>query len=835
MWAQVLGVDRVGVEDNFFELGGDSILSIQVVSRARQAGLWLTTKDIFLRQTIAELAASVEMELAPAAVDEAVVVGPAPLTPIQHWFFQTEADCLNHFTMSMFVELAEDVDEDALRRSVNAVVAHHDALRMRFEQVEERWRQDITAVEFAEVWRRCDLSGLDAEDQQIAMHDAAIAAQTSLDITGGLLLRAVLFTFGSKGAPRLFVTVHHLVMDGVSWRILVADLETAYQQACAGRPVQLEPVGTSFTQWAHRLAQHVSGGGLDEDLAYWTTVPATATADLPVDHAGSNTVESSRVVSVGLGRQDTTALLRDVPGVYRTQVNDVLLAALGRVLSRWSGRDRVLVALEGHGREEILDRVDLSRTVGWFTTEFPVALEVAASAGWGEVLKSVKQQLRAVPHRGLSYGALRYLSAADSPAAALHADPCPQISFNYHGQWDVTTAGPEGLLRARCDDIGQNAADQSTRTHLLDVIGVVENGELELSWTYSPQIHDQATVRGLAEDVMAALREIVQHCADPGTGGATPSDFPLAGLDQPTVDALVGDGRNIDDIYPLTPLQAGMVFHSLVDDSSGAYVDQLCLRLSGVSDPQALGTAWQQLVDRTPVLRSRVAWDGVPTPLQVVQRQVSVPITHYDWRELSEESQQQQRQQLLAADRAAGMDLDRAPLLRLAIARITDDETLLVWTFHHVTLDGWSLTQVLTEVSEHYAAIIEGRSPELVARRPFRDYLHWLSTQDQAQAQQYWRRELSGVESPTPLPYDRAPVQAHHTESSQSVSVQLTIEQSTRLRETAQRNGLTVNTLVQGAWALLLSRHSGQRDVVFGTTVAGRPAELPGVESMIGM
>ncbi|MCA1697322.1 MAG: condensation domain-containing protein, partial [Actinobacteria bacterium] len=231
----------------------------------------------------------------------------------------------------------------------------------------------------------------------------------------------------------------------------------------------------------------------------------------------------------------------------------------------------------------------------------------------------------------------------------------------------------------------------------------------------------------------------------------------------------------------------------------------------------------------------RVVWDGVPQPLLVIQRQVNVPITHYDWRELPDHTRQHQHHQLLATDRATGMDLDRAPLLRLAIARYTDDEVLLVWAFHHVTLDGWSLAQVLTEVSEHYAALIEGRPAELVARRPFRDYLHWLTTQDQAQAQAYWRQILAGFESPTPLPYDRAPIEAHRTESAQSVSLQLSIEQSTRLREMAQHNGLTVNTIVQGAWALLLSRYSNQPDVVFGTTVSGRPGDLPGVEDMIGM
>ncbi|MCA1696840.1 MAG: condensation domain-containing protein, partial [Actinobacteria bacterium] len=375
IWADVLDLNQVGAEDNFFELGGDSILSIQVISRARQAGLWLTTKDIFLRQTIAELVSGVEMEVAHELVDRDVIMGPAPLTPIQRWFFETKTDYVNHFNMSMFVELVGDLDEEALRAALDTVVAHHEALRMRFDHTDEllvgsssdiaEWRQDVASVESVEVLRRCDLSGLDDDGQQNAMQQAALGCQTSLDITGGPLVRAVLFTLGSGRAPRLFLTIHHLVMDTVSWRIFLEDLERAYRQVCAGHPVELEPVGTSFRQWAHRLAEHVRAGRLDEDLAYWTTVPATAVAALPVDRAGANTVGSSGAVSVRLSRDDTDALLHQVPGVYRTQINDVLLAALGRVLSRWTGCERVLVNLEGHGREEILDRVDLSRAVGW--------------------------------------------------------------------------------------------------------------------------------------------------------------------------------------------------------------------------------------------------------------------------------------------------------------------------------------------------------------------------------------------------------------------------------------------------------------------------------------
>ncbi|HLB76738.1 MAG TPA: condensation domain-containing protein, partial [Candidatus Dormibacteraeota bacterium] len=452
IWAEVLGVAQVGVEDNFFELGGDSILSIQVVSRARQAGLRLTSKDIFLYQSIAELATTVGEELAPGPVDHDLIVGPAPLIPIQHWFFETQPDARNHFTMSMLVELAEDLDTDALRRAMDAVVAHHDALRMRFEHVDGQWLQDVAPSESEELLRRCDLSDLDGESQRDAMEQAAIAAQSNLDITRGPLLKAVLFTFGQGRRPQLFLAVHHLAIDGVSWRILLEDLETAYRQAAAGRPAVLAATSTPFTHWAHRLDDHVASGALDDDLAYWAQVSAAASADLPVDRIGPNTVGSTRALSVRLGRADTDALLHKVPAVYRTHVNDVLLAALGRALSHWTGRDRVLVGVEGHGREEILDGVDLSRTVGWFTTQFPVALTAAHGGDWGEALKSVKEQLRAIPRKGLSYGALRYLSREDCPAGVLRDDSMPQIWFNYHGQWGLANAA-EGLYHDWCPGI----------------------------------------------------------------------------------------------------------------------------------------------------------------------------------------------------------------------------------------------------------------------------------------------------------------------------------------------------------------------------------------------
>ncbi|WP_394620024.1 amino acid adenylation domain-containing protein [Lentzea sp. JNUCC 0626] len=790
IWAELLGVDRVGARDNFFELGGDSILSIQVVSRARRAGLALAAGDLFRHPTVAALAAVADAVTIEEA-EQGTVSGDVPLTPVQRWLFATNPDHPEHFAQSLLVELVDDVDLGALRQALAALVQHHDALRMRFERTDSGWRQHNAAVERADV--------------------LVARSSTVFDLGAGPLLEAVL------DGHLLRLSVHHLVVDGVSWRILMEDLVTAYDQAARGEPVRLGAKTTSFKDWSHRLSRYTAEGGFEDERAHWDAV-AEADSELPIDHDGPNTAGSTRLVSVRLDEQTTRALLQDVPGAYRTQINDVLLSAIGRVLAEWTGRRRVPVDLEGHGREDLLDGVDLSRTVGWFTTIFPVALDVP-EGDWGVVLKSVKEQLRAVPRKGIGHGALH----EPGPGG-------PSISVNYLGRMDWH-AVEGGLLRGVRGGLELDSAPEAPRPHLLDVVGAVDHGCLDLTWYFSDQVHDESTVRGLAEAAGEALREIVAHCARPGAGGRTPSDFPLARLDQTAIDRLVGD--DVEDVHALTPMQAGMIFHSLVDGAtSGAYFNQVRFRLTGVTDATALGQAWQRVVDRNAVLRGEVAWEGLPEPLLLVRHRVSLPITYLDWRDLDTE---EELRDLLARDRAAGVDLGTAPLMRVTIARLADHEVQVLWTFHHVLLDGWSAAQLFTEVCEHHAAITRGAPGPAVARPPFHEYLRWLDRQDRGEAERYWRRVLDGFGETTPLPYDHQPVEAHRAESGGTVRFELTPQSTERLRAAAQRHGLTMNTVVQGAWALLLARYSGTSDVVFGTTVSGRPADLAGVESTVGM
>ncbi|MEU9144177.1 amino acid adenylation domain-containing protein [Streptomyces sp. NPDC048349] len=836
-WAAALGVERVGIHDNFFDLGGDSILSIQVVSRVRQAGFRLTSKQLFVHQTIAALAAVVTKDADPSTAAPDTGPGAAELTPIQRWFFSAHTVAPEHYAMSVQVELAPDTDRGLLGRALEAVVAHHDALRMRFRREGGEWVQEYggAAPGAGRLLDVCDLTGLDEPSRRTVMHGAALAAQRSHDLAAGSLVRGVFFDSGADRAPQLLLAVHHLVVDGVSWRVLLADLAAAYGRLAEGKTVDLGPKTSSYRQWSGQLAELVRSGGLDSEIAYWRAVDPNGAPALPTDRNGANTTAHERTVEVLLGREETEALLHRVPASYRTQINDVLMAALGRTMARWTGRDRVVVGLEGHGREELFDHLDLSRTVGWFTTHFPVALTLPGDgAGWGEALKSVKEQLRAVPGRGLGYDALRFLSRPGSPGHALRDDRLPEISFNYLGQFHGTTDGG-GLVRGRVAASGLDHAPEEPRPYLLDVIGLIDDGRLGVTWTYSGEVFDRATVERLAGEFLTALREIIAHCLAEGSGGATPSDFPLAGLDQAAVDRIAGDGRTVADVYPLTPTQAGMLFHTLADPGGPGYFDQMVFDFDDVDDVEVLAAAWQYVTDHLELLRGSLVWEGVPRPLMVVNRHAVLPVTHLDWRELPEHEHRAELERFLAEDRARGLDLGTAPLARLALIRTSQTGVRVVRSSHHVLLDGWSTFQMLSALSVAHEALAAGRTPVLPARTPFRAYVEWLEGQDLTQAQAYWRGRLAGFEEPTPLPLDRRPAPGHQPRSTGRLVRRLSAQAGAELTAFARRQRITVNALVQGAWGLLLSRYTGRDDVLFGATVSGRPADLPGVDSIVGM
>ncbi len=839
IWAEVLGIEQVGIRDNFFELGGDSILSLQIVARANQAGIQLTPKQLFGNQTIAELAGVAGMAKQMQA-EQGLVTGSVPLTPIQHWFFEQEQSEPHHFNQSVVLSVPADLNPDRLEQVLQHLVRHHDALRLQFDRVDSGWEQVNADVSKSLALQVFDLSKKSSEEQQSALGTIGNELQASLSLSDGLLIRVALFQFGSDRPSRLLAIVHHLAVDGVSWRILLEDLSNAYQQVIRGESIQLPPKTTSFQDWAIRLVEYAQTDTLSSELSYWLEQANKQLSPLPTDDpAGKNTIASAATISASMSSAETHALLHEVPKAYNTQVNDILLAALVMATNQWTGGSGLRLDLEGHGREDLFDEVDLSRTVGWFTTTFPVVLDQVDTNQLGDTLKSVKEQLRGIPNKGIGYGLLRYLCEDTEVVHQIQNYPSAEISFNYLGQFD-RTLDRTSEFQLTTESIGSPQSSIGQRAHLLDINCFIAEGRLQIDWTYSTNIHRAETIESLVKAFVCQLQSSIAHCISPDAGGYTPSDFPLAKLNQARLDQIAFDlqdsstWKNLEDLYPLSPAQQGMLFHSVLAPDSGVYVELFSCTLRGRLNLTAFEQAWQQVIARHAILRSAFLWQQ-DRPLQLVYRQVDLPLGMQNWRSFTPEVQQQQIVELLDLEHKQGFDLGRAPLMRLHLIELDADAHQFIWSYHHLLLDGWSLPLVLKEVFDRYDALCAGVSLRSEPTVAYRKYIAWLQQQDADKAQTYWQQKLQGFTAPTPLNVERPHSNRQQFSDYSDRTILLSAETTTALQLFARQHQLTLNNLMQGAWALLLAGYSGESDVVFGATVSGRPPTLVGVESMVGL
>ncbi|MEA2562151.1 MAG: hypothetical protein QOH06_3655 [Acidobacteriota bacterium] len=532
IWSQVLGVDKIGVHDNFFELGGDSILAIQMVSRANQAGLRLSVRQTFQYQTVAELAGAVGTEEEIAA-EQGAVVGPVPLTPIQSWFLEQELDEPYHWNQSLLFEARDPQDPSILRAAVGRLLLHHDALRLRFARAGTGWRQECSAPDGAVPFHHLDLSGLPAELRARALEATAAGVQASLDLHAGPLIRVALFTAGRGTPDRLLLVIHHLAVDGLSWRVLLEDLRIACRQAAGGQPVRLPAKTSSFKEWSLRLAAHAESEELAAEAGYWLGMLPAEARPLPVDGPGGrNTVASLRSVGESLTAEETRALLQDLPAAFHTEINEVLLTALAGAFGRWTGEPRLLLDLEGHGREGVFAEVDVSRTVGWFTSIMPVHLELSPGGDLLAALRSVKEQLRRMPHRGARYGLLRHLCRDEAVRSELRRRAQPEVSFNYLGRFDQALPPGDSPFDFSPLSKGPDRSPAGSRRHLLEITARVVGGCLHVQLAYSEAFHRRSTVEELARSFVAELRALLALAEAPSAETLTASDFPLAHLDE---------------------------------------------------------------------------------------------------------------------------------------------------------------------------------------------------------------------------------------------------------------------------------------------------------------
>ncbi|WP_175920443.1 non-ribosomal peptide synthetase [Burkholderia pyrrocinia] len=839
VWQAVLKAPQVGRDDNFFELGGDSILVLQVIARARKRGVRFTPKQLFDGPTVAELARIAKTDDAAAAAQPAIAVATvaatpaaAPiLTPAQQRFFALDVPHRSHWNQSVAFDVRGPFDADAFARAFDALLTHHDAFRQRFARgADGTWHasdaaKPYDALPFVEVAARDEADALARFD----------ALQRRLDLGRGPLACACAARL-PDGSARLYLAIHHAIVDGVSWRILLDDLDTAYRAACDRTPVRLSQPGLRADAWAARLARAATepASPFAAEAAYWAGMAQGA--DLVPDHPdAAATNADAAVVMQTIDAALTRAALTDAHAAYRTQTIELLGAALALALSgARGGGASCRIELEGHGREALFDDADASRTIGWLTSHYPVTLPVEATAS--DTLCAVKDTLRAVPHKGLGFGVLAHYG---DPAtrAALAAVPRPPVTFNYLGQFDaprdatlVPRFGGTGVERDRQGPLGNTLAIHA-------YLDMDRDGArtLKVHWVYGAPQFERATIDAFAERFAAALRELIDACASRVAhrgGGATPGDFPLAqaaGLTQAAIERTPLDWRTIDDVYPLSPMQQGILFHALFAPGHASYVNQLVATATAL-DAERLVNAFDASVARHDILRTSVMPDEA-APLQCVHRHARMPVEQLDWRTRGD-TLDADFDAWLAADRARGFDWREPPLMRLTLIRVTDDAWRVVWTRHHVLLDGWSTARLLADVLRDY------RDPDAVspfASRPalrYRDFIAWLGTRDRDADERFWTERLARLDAPT-LIAERAADRA----DADMVTWRATIDADamTRVAQTARALKLTVNTLVQGAWALALQRMTHQPAIAFGATVAGRPDALADVDTVLGL
>ncbi|MEV1087701.1 amino acid adenylation domain-containing protein [Streptomyces microflavus] len=807
--AAVLRVDEVGVDQDFFQLGGDSILAISLLSALREAGLHVTARQIFSNSTVGALAAVASREDVSTVDHADTATGSVVGSPIVQWLGET-TDAIDGFVQSVVLNTPAELTADALDTILTALLTRHDMLRARLVRG-ERWSFDIPQAGQATAGR---------QESDGPLEECVERATAGLDPDNGVMLRAV----WRREARQLVLVAHHVVVDGVSWRILMDDLATAWRQHTSGAPVELPPVGTSFRRWTQLLGRTP----FDQDRAYFGR--ALPGADAPIGRrplTDADTVARERTWTVSVGPEDTAALLGEIPARFHAGVNDVLLTALAVALARWR-RDRgqeqtfAHIELEGHGREGrfVADAAgfepELSRTVGWFTTLFPVTVDpgtapdLTAPGYLAAALKAVKEDLARVPGNGLSYGALRYLTDTEPTAAA------PQVLFNYLGRFDAGAAG-DWQLAGTTGQLGEKRDPRMRLPRALEFNAIAEpdgDGAYGLVTTISwPEgVFTDTDIATLGDYFGAALSAL----AALEGGGHTPSDFPLVPLTQADVEDL--DSAELSDILPLTPLQEGLYFHSVFDDdATGSYVEQQLLTLEGEVDAERLAAAATRLLTLYPNLAARFTALADGRVVSVVESGTRAPFTTLDRPAITDE----EIRDLAERDRRAGFDLATGPLMRYTLIRTGAGRSVLVQTVHHIIADGWSVPPMLRTLLAEYHA-----PGSVYPVGGYRDYVGWLAGQDQDESDRVWREELAALPGPSL-------VAEGHTPSERFADI--AAEPADDIDIAARSAGVPLSVAVHSAWAVTLGGILRGRDVVFGSTVSGRDAEVPGIRDMVGL
>lgn len=825
IWKNILRSDRIKLNDNFFDLGGDSIMVMQMIAQAAEHGITLKHSLILQHPTIQSLACLME-EGNDVVQEELLDNLPFPLSAIQTWYFDQSLTNLNYFHHLFHSPLKETIDIDCLKKAIQYLINYHDAFRLRFLKYEHGYTQYYSNVSCD-----CILEEIDTKDLLLTEIDNVVKECKerlckSIDIHKGPLIRVALFTENNK--PKSFmIVIHHLIIDGISWRILMDDLAKLYKQLVDKKSCSFPMKATSFKMWASKTREYASTKNLLQQANYWSNI--TNSFLLPIDYQkGPNIESSNRILRKTLDAKTTQGILKILPQSMQVDINDILLTAFFKTISQWSGQSEIILDLEGHGRENIVEAVNVSRTVGWFTGLFPVSLKSQAKS-LKTCLFDIQTLLKKIPNKGVGYGILKFLNNDSDIRKRLSLNTPIPIRFNYLGQFDQNL-NDDQLFEFVEEPFSSPSDPQNQRTHLLIVECWVTQGQFQVAWHYSENYHKVETIENLASTFNWFLESLVQEAQD------AEIDTSLIQYNLKELHQVLLKTEEIQTVYPLTPIQTGLLFHAIENLKSYAYFIQTYWHSARKYNNKAMLEAWNLLISNHELLRATYLWDGIDKPIQIIHKQAKITIIEKDWTTCLPEEQERKFNEYLMQDREIGIDLQKAPLMRLTIIHLSDKKQSIIWSFHHIIIDNLSVYRIIEELDYYYSTLCLGHTPIVRQSTSFKDFIRWQKRQNYDINRQFWKNYLDNFTAANQIAFKQESCLKDFSKNTcySQFEYALSQELSQTLHAYAKNNQLTLNAVMQGIWAYLLSIYSNTLDVVFGLTVSTRPAEIKNVNSIVG-
>ncbi|WP_420574968.1 amino acid adenylation domain-containing protein [Kordia sp.] len=825
---EVLKQETIGIKGNFYNMGGDSIKSILVVSKLKQLGYTLKVDDILKYPIVENLAKHLKENT--HVVDQKEVSGDVILTPIQHHFFESaKIKNVHHYNQSVILKSKERIELKSLEKSIEALVKHHDALRMTYTQRSGQWKQyNRGASQKHYTVQEYDLRETENPLKEIEIIGTEL--QTSFDIETSPLVRVVCFKL--KDSDRIGFVIHHLVIDGISWRVLLDDFGTLYTQVLNGEKIELPLKTDSFQQWAISLEKYAKSSDSLWERKYWESIQEQQIIPIPkIAVITEETEVKTNEIQFAINQETTNLLQTKFHNVYRTNNNDVLLASLGLAIQETFGLDSCVLEMDGHGREEIIEGVDISRTVGWFTSIYPFVLNVAGNYSNIEKLIKIKDDLRKLPNKGMGYGILKHLNQD------FKGNLEPSITFNFLGDFGEDVGGATETVRFEysSENLGRNIALENEDSSTLDISGMIVEGKLHMNIRYPLEIYDTEAIHELRDNYNKYLVSLINEVSKETETYKTPSDFTFKGLSIEEFNEIQGQSL-IEDVYKLSPLQQGIYYHWLADKDAVTYFEQMSYRLKIENlNVAAIQKVYDKILEKYAVLRTSFQNDYAGVPLQIVHVE---GIRRFSFEKLPENLDaikiKTYVEKRAFESRSVGFNLEEASQISLQIIQTQKDEYEFIWNHHHILMDGWCMSILINDFYKMYEEVQHGQEIDTTLLHKYSNYIKWLDKLNIDKSLGYWKEYLKDYNTTSKIPFKR---EKSATSNNEHLHHRFIVEGEmfSKVKELCRKNNITQNTFIQAVWGYLLGTYNTTNDVVFGAVVSGRPGELTGVQDMVGL